>query len=65
MGATKVTGFYADFGNTGASADTQHIGLGVAYDLGGGATLAGGVVRQNNDGIADATFADVGLKFSF
>lgn len=64
-GPTTITGFYADFGNTGASADTQHIGLGVAYDLGGGATLAGGIVSQQNDGIPDATFADVGLKFSF
>ncbi len=65
FGATTVTGFYTDFGNTGASVDTQHIGLGAAFDLGGGATLAGGVVRQNNDGIDDETFADLGLKFSF
>lgn len=72
MGATTLTGFYTDFGNTSTSDitavtldDTQHIGLGVAYDLGGGATFAGGIVRQNNDVAADATFADVGLKFSF
>lgn len=65
MGPTTITGFYADFGNTGASADTQHVGLGVAYDLGGGATLAGGIVSQQNDGIDDAMFADIGLKFSF
>lgn len=67
MGATTLTGFYTDFGNVislGAD-DTQHIGLGVAYDLGGGATVAGGIVRQNNDIAEDATFADVGLKFSF
>ncbi len=65
-GAIKVTGFYTDFGNTGASLDTQHIGLGATYDLGGGATLAGGVVMQNNDGIVpDETFADLGVKFSF
>lgn len=65
-GAITVTGFYTDFGNTGASLDTQHIGLGATYDLGGGATLAGGVVMQNNDGIVpDETFADLGVKFSF
>jgi outer membrane protein OmpU len=65
VGATTLTAFYTDFGNTGASDDTQHIGIGAAYDLGGGASVAGGIVRQNNDGIDDATFADVGLKFSF
>jgi outer membrane protein OmpU len=45
--------------------DTQHIGIGAAYDLGGGATVAGGIVSQQNDGIDDALIADVGLKFSF
>ena len=64
-GATTITAFYTDFGNTTAAADRQHIGVGAAYDLGGGATLAGGVVMQENDGLPDATFADVGLKFSF
>lgn len=72
MGATTLTGFYTDFGNTSVGDitvvdgdDTQHYGIGVAYDLGGGATVAGGIVRQNNDVAADQTFADVGLKFSF
>lgn len=64
-GATTLTAFYTDFGNTGASTDTQHVGIGAAYDLGGGATVAGGIVQQMNDGIEDATFADLGLKFSF
>lgn len=66
-GATTVTAFYTDFGNTTAfSTDTQHVGIGAAYDLGGGATLAGGIVRQMNAGaVADETFADVGVKFSF
>ncbi|NJM82412.1 MAG: porin [Tabrizicola sp.] len=66
-GPATITAFYTDFGNTTlASPDTQHVGLGVAYDLGGGATLAGGVVQQlNDDGVDDETFADVGLKFSF
>lgn len=67
MGATTVTGFYTDFGNVislGAD-DTQHIGIGAAYDLGGGATVAAGIVQQNNDIADDGTFADIGLKFSF
>ena len=66
MGATTLTAFYTDFGNTKVALnDTQHIGVGAAYDLGGGASVAGGIVRQNNDVAADNTFADVGLKFSF
>jgi outer membrane protein OmpU len=66
-GATTITGFYTDFGLNGVTpgVDTQHIGLGAAYDLGGGATLAGGIVMQENDVIDDETFADLGLKFSF
>ena len=47
------------------SSDTQHIGIGAAYDLGGGATVAGSIVSQQNDGIDDVLLADVGLKFSF
>ena len=58
--ATTITAFYTDFGDT----DTQHYGLGASYDLGGGATVAGGIVQQDAAGV-DATFADVGLKFSF
>lgn len=81
MGATTLTAFYTDFGNNSLgfvdgtpggndalnalSTDTTHIGIGASYDLGGGATVAGGIVRQNNTGVADATIADVGLKFSF
>ncbi|MFM7445015.1 MAG: porin [Tabrizicola sp.] len=74
LGATTLTAFYTDYGNNTArrnsgfrtgSTDTQHVGIGVAYDLGGGATFAGGIVQQNNTGVDDQTFADVGLKFSF
>ncbi len=67
-GATTMTAFYTDFGNTGADGvlgDTQHIGIGASYDLGGGATVAGGIVQQRNQISADNTFADIGLKFSF
>jgi outer membrane protein OmpU len=74
VGATTLTAVYTDYGNdlaglNGAAAagstDTQHFGIGAAYDLGGGATVAAGIVQQNNTGVADATYADVGLKFSF
>jgi outer membrane protein OmpU len=81
VGATTLTAFYTDFGNVGGTTfnpqdaveaaalagatDTQHIGIGAAYDLGGGATVAGGIIRQNNNVIDDVTIADIGLKFSF
>jgi outer membrane protein OmpU len=58
-GATTITGFYTDFGDS----DIQHAGIGAAYDLGGGATFAAGLVQQM--GAADETFADAGVKFSF
>lgn len=72
MGATTLTAFYTDFGNTAvgditsvvAGGDTQHYGIGASYDLGGGATVAGGIVRQDL-ATGGNTFADVGLKFSF
>lgn len=66
MGATTLTAFYTDFGNTKVALnDTKHVGIGAAYDLGGGASVAGGIVQQRNSVADDNTFADVGLKFSF
>lgn len=60
MDALTVTAFYTAF-----DADVNHIGLGAAYDLGGGAAIKGGIVRQDNSVTPDATFADVGMTFSF
>lgn len=73
MGATTLTAFYTDYGNTSAllnpydsgDLDTNHIGIGAAYDLGGGATVAAGYTMQNNSVVEDATIANLGLKFSF
>lgn len=66
-GATTLTAFYTDFGNTikTVADDTQHVGIGASYDLGGGATVAGGIVQQLNNVAVDNTYADIGLKFSF
>jgi outer membrane protein OmpU len=72
-GPTTFTAFYTDYGNSSillnpydsTDPDIAHIGLGVAYDLGGGATLAAGVTRQNNSILNDVTIANAGLKFSF
>lgn len=57
-GAATITAFATDNSNyAGASA----MGLGVSYDLGGGAKMAGGVSKAKG---ADA-IADLGLTFSF
>lgn len=72
-GPTTFTAFYTDYGNSGfalnpydsGDPDVAHIGLGVAYDLGGGATLAAGITRQDNSIVNDVTIANAGLKFSF
>jgi outer membrane protein OmpU len=57
-GATTVTGFVTDEG------DINHFGLGAAYDLGGGATLKGGVVRVDT-GADTTTIADFGIAMTF
>ena len=54
-GAATITAFYTDF-DTG----TEHIGIGAAYDLGGGASLKGGIVSNGTD-----EFADLGISMSF
>ena len=59
MDAISVTGFYRQEDVT-ATNTAYFQGIGASYSLGGGATLAGGVV--NNDGL---TKADVGVTFSF
>jgi len=56
--ATTVTAFARNDFN-----DDTHYGLGAAYDLGGGASLVGGIVR--NDAGTGSTLADFGLKFKF
>ena len=63
--ATTVTAFaYRDF-----KKDTQ-LGLGVGYDLGGGASIKAGIVRERTTDILTGvttsdTIADLGLAFTF
>ncbi len=57
MGATTLTAFATDNVDF---VGTNTMGLGVAYDLGGGAAFKGGVVDDGVD-----TNAEVGLTFSF
>jgi outer membrane protein OmpU len=55
MGATTLTAFYTDF-----DIGVEHIGIGAAYDLGGGASVKGGIVDNGTD-----TIADLGIVMSF
>jgi outer membrane protein OmpU len=62
MGAATVTGVYSAFSGNGlysAMGDDAY-GLGVSYDLGGGATVKGGVASLGGD-----TVADLGLALEF
>jgi outer membrane protein OmpU len=57
-GATTITAFVTDEG------DVNNIGLGAAYDLGGGATLKGGIVNVDDPALDD-TIADIGIAMTF
>ncbi|WP_343080189.1 porin [Ostreiculturibacter nitratireducens] len=59
-GALTVTGFYRHVDNTAPTADNDYYGIGASYDLGGGASLKGGVVDNDVD-----TVADFGISLSF
>lgn len=59
MGATTVTAFYADDSELGG---TEAYGLGASYDLGGGASIVGGYVK---DKTADDSAFDLGISMSF
>ena len=69
FGGVAVTAFYAAHGDTtaaGKDGDTA-IGLGASYDLGGGASVVGGVaqITGNATGAKARTQADVGVSFTF
>jgi outer membrane protein OmpU len=55
-GAGTYTAFVTDKG------DFNDFGIGAAYDLGGGATVKGGIVRVDG---ADVTIADIGIAMKF
>ncbi|WP_170329507.1 porin [Ruegeria arenilitoris] len=52
------------YGDGNADEDKQQIALGAIYDLGGGASLRGGVGRNDTDG-EDQWVADFGAQFNF
>ena len=53
-GAATITAFYHDV--------PEAVGIGASYDLGGGASVKGGIV---NIGTLDDTIADIGISMSF
>ncbi|QFT74267.1 porin [Ruegeria sp. THAF33] len=54
------------YGDGNASADTQQVAIGAIYDLGGGASLRGGIGRDDCDSCASDTIrADFGAQFNF
>ncbi|KPN61633.1 porin [Aliiroseovarius crassostreae] len=63
MGATTVTAAYSNADFDGAELDIY--GVGVAYDLGGGAKVKGGVASVGFDGGDRTTVADLGITMSF
>ncbi|WP_413720671.1 porin [Silicimonas sp. MF1-12-2] len=60
FGAATVTAFYTKAELGGVSGDAY--GIGAAYDLGGGASLKGGIV--DGDALTDASY-DFGISMSF
>jgi len=59
IGNTTLTGFYREVENLTGANDT-YTGIGASHNLGGGATLAGGIVDQDG-----TNRMDLGLNFAF
>jgi len=53
------------YGDGNADADLQQIAVGAIYDLGGGASLRGGIGRNDRDTTGDTIQADFGAQFNF
>ena len=62
MNAITGTAFYTDDSGIGG---TVAYGLGASYDLGGGATIVGGVAQTKVSGPNDQTAYDLGVSFTF
>ncbi|PWE48910.1 porin [Thioclava sp. NG1] len=63
FGATTVGGYVQHIEDNNANMDVTWYGLGAEYDLGGGASIKGGVA--DNDLSGSDMVADLGVKFSF
>ncbi|WP_169053217.1 porin [Falsirhodobacter xinxiangensis] len=67
FGDTTITGFARrdEYITAAAQDDADTFGIGAAYDLGGGASLNGGVVDSDLFGTDGETVADFGVKLRF
>ncbi|MBC2836149.1 porin [Paragemmobacter straminiformis] len=63
--ALAVTGYYKVVDTDFIAGETTAVGLGASYDLGGGASVKGGVVNVDNEFLGDNTAYDLGVTFSF
>lgn len=63
-GAITGTAFYADDSGLRGLGGTAAYGIGASYDLGGGASVVGGIAQTKVNG-PDSTNFDVGVSFSF
>jgi outer membrane protein OmpU len=61
MGATTISGYVAQQGAAAGVLSRATYGLGASYDMGGGASLVGGIERTT----AKTTRADIGVSFRF
>lgn len=63
MDATSIDGFWRET-SVSDGRDITTIGVGATYDLGGGASIEGGIARLD-DGTDPNTIADLGVNFEF
>jgi outer membrane protein OmpU len=64
-GALTGTVFYTDDSGLAALGGTTAYGVGASYDLGGGASVVGGISHNHDVPVGGATSYDLGLNFSF
>ncbi|MFY0682157.1 MAG: porin [Thalassovita sp.] len=65
QGDLTVTAVYSENDNaTSATRASEAYGIGVAYSLGGGATIAGGIAQTTTNSV-DRTAVDLGMTFKF
>ena len=65
MDGLGLTAYYKQAGIDGFGGDMKAYGLGASYDLGGGASVVGGIASSKVGAGASTTVADFGLSFSF
>ena len=63
--ALTVSAQYAEAEVDSVVTDWEAFGIGAAYDLGGGASVVGGVAQITNDDLDDETVWEAGFSFSF